>query len=147
MTNPHDTVALALARHFARLTHHSIIRIAVARYTAASNRIAALAYQGVAVPALDMLNCPLDDIPSLAILASGDQTRVIDDLALSPRGSLGRELLVAGCRSSATLPLWAGDHFLGFLFVDADLPRAIDPAFAAALAGIAADIAPLLAEA
>lgn len=146
MPSLHDDVALALAKHFARLAHHSVIRIAVARYAAASNRIATLAHQGVPVPVLDVLNCPLDDVPSLAILASGNQPRIIDDLASSPRGSLGRDLLAAGCRSSATFPLWAGDRFIGFLFVDADLPRVIDRAFVVILAGVATDIARLLVD-
>lgn len=104
----------------------AINRIAMAQYQPTTNRLVAVAAWGTAIPELDMMHCPLDAMPALAILASSTRPRVIDDLRRGPRGPLTSDLLAAGCRSSMTIPLWAGEDFLGFVFVDATEPAFFD---------------------
>lgn len=122
-----------------------ISRLAVAAYKPATNELVALAHCGTAVPALDAMCTPLDQVPSLAILASSTQPRVIGDLRLEKRGPLTLQLLAAECRASMTVPLWHGDSFLGFLFVDSRQPHYFNGWRTHELARIAGAIARIMA--
>ena len=70
----------------------------------------------------------LEDVPSLKALADERRPRIIDDLKELEGSSSAhsRWLLDEGFRSSYTLPLFADDALIGFLFFDADVPRYFD---------------------
>lgn len=77
----------------------------------------------------------LADVPSLADLAATRQARVIENLAaeLRSRAEHTVRLLDAGYRSSYTVPMFARNQLLGFLFFDADVPGVFSPAVCARL--------------
>lgn len=92
---------------------------------------------------LDRYEIGLAEVPSLAILAAGDEPRVVLDLATygrhsSPHTAALRE---AGYRSSLTVPVRHRGEFVGFIFFNADAPGVFTPQVVALLAPFANAIA------
>lgn len=116
-------------------------RIAVVGYDADQDLLFALAHSGEAA-GLDLYECRLSDVPSLALVASGETPRVIDDLSVF--GGSGshhtRALLAAGLVSSLTVPVFAEGVLAAFVFLNADVPGFFTPAVVAALKPVCAAI-------
>lgn len=70
----------------------------------------------------------LSHVPSLALLASTRQSRIINDinLTLTADSTHTAWLKTRDYRSSFTLPIYRGEHLSGFLFFDSKLPHAFD---------------------
>lgn len=80
-------------------------------------------------PPLDHYAVRLADVPSLAEVRLSRRLRIIDDMAALAGSAAPHTARVigTGARSSLTVPLFQGDTFLGFLFLNADRPGAFDP--------------------
>lgn len=109
-----------------------LARVAVALYDPHTDMLHSRA---VTDALLERYQIPLDEVPSLAILATGDEPRVVDDLAIyghrgSPHTAALRE---AGYRSSLTFPVNRGDTLVGFVFFNAETPRFFLPAVVSVL--------------
>lgn len=106
-----------------------LARVAIALFDPRTEILRAYAHAGDGNQLLDHYEVALRDVPSLALLASGDQPRVVDDLesyghATSPHTIALRE---AGYRSSLTLPVWRNGEFVGFVFLNTDQVASFTP--------------------
>lgn len=110
----------------------SVARIAVALYDARRDVLRAYAQT---CDTLDRYEIGLAEVPSLAILATGDEPRVVDDLAVYGRSSSPHTaaLREAGYRSSLTIPVYRSGSLEGFIFFNADQPGVFTPPLVAAL--------------
>lgn len=72
--------------------------------------------------ALRNYSAKLDDVPSLKELAESRQSRILQDLTqfATSNSYHSRWLLESNFRSSYTVPMFGGDHLVGFLFFDSD---------------------------
>jgi len=110
-------------------------RIAVALYDERRDMLCSYAHAGQSGDLLDHHEYPLEEVPSLAILAGGDQPRVVDDI-----GRYGRDdsphtsaLRHAGFRSSLTVPVHSGVSLAAFIFYNAFEPGFFRPEIVRAL--------------
>lgn len=122
----------------------ALSRLSVALYDPRTDILRAYAQTG---DTLEHYQLALSEVPSLAILASGDQPRVVDDLESWGHATSYHTIALreAGFRSSLTIPVHDDGQLRGFIFFNADLPRAFTPAVVALLAPFAASIAAMTA--
>lgn len=101
-----------------------LIRMAIAIYDADSDELNTFVYSDRGALTLSTYSACLSDVPSLKTLADNHEQRVVDDLtAFADSESYhSRWLIEAGFKSSFTVPLYARDQLLGFLFFDSDQP-------------------------
>lgn len=94
--------------------------MAVAVYDPSTDVVSACCQVGLGHEVLDSHEFVLAEMPSLSLLASGRQPRVIHDLPLG-RAATPHMLAMraAGLRSSLTVPLLECDELRGFLFLNA----------------------------
>jgi len=73
---------------------------------------------------------PLAQVPSLLAVAGSRRPRLIDDLDVlaASDSEHATALRRAGYRSSYTVPLFGGEHLLGFVFLDSTEPGGFDTA-------------------
>lgn len=112
----------ALHGEIARLPGFApLTRISVALYDHRTEILSTFAHSGEAAVELEYHQVPMAEVPSLAILATGIEPRVVDDLSVY--GNSGSEhtlaLRQAGLVSSLTFPVHRGEVFLGFVFFNA----------------------------
>lgn len=113
-----------------------IERVSVALYDHTTNRLRASAAATVGVEPLPHYEIDFDEVPSLAILATGSDPRVIDDMATYGRDSSPHTMALraAGYRSSLTAPIHADGQFVGFVFFNALVKRYFTPSVVGRLA-------------
>jgi hypothetical protein len=124
-----DLAAVSLGRRLADLLgeirhlpgFEPLGRIAVALYDERRDMLCSYAHAGQSGDLLDRHEYLLEEVPSLAILAGGDQPRVVDDIKRygrddSPHTSALRH---AGFRSSLTVPVHSGASLAAFIFYNA----------------------------
>lgn len=106
-----------------------LARVAIALFDPRTETLRAYAHAGDSNQLLDHYEVGLRDVPSLALLASGEEPRIVDDLeeyghATSPHTIALRE---AGYRSSLTIPVWRNHEFVGFVFLNTDQVSSFTP--------------------
>ena len=118
------------AVHQAILTHYPAInRVALATYYAPADSLKALVSSNDDGSNMGHYEAQLTDIPSLQVMATSRQHRVIHDIDLdSTVPSADTEWLKRHAfRSSLTVPIFRGDALCAFLFFDARQPHIFDP--------------------
>lgn len=93
----------------------AVDRLAVVVYDPSSDTLETFLSAGDDPPTLSNYQARLADVPSLRVLATQRQVRVIGDLRDSPTEP-SRHLLAAGFHSSYTLPIFHEDRLFGFIF-------------------------------
>ncbi|MBC7952976.1 MAG: hypothetical protein H7Z12_14310 [Rhodospirillaceae bacterium] len=108
----------------------SVERLSVALYDHQRNCLRSLAAASIGHDPLKDYEIDLEEVPSLAILATGDAPRIVDDLFSYGRDSSVHttELRAAGYHSSLTMPVSEDGYFIGFVFFNAVTKRAFTPA-------------------
>ncbi len=120
-------------------------RVAIAFLDRAGNLVAERAVSQAATIRLDVgFSQPLST-SSLSRLTESRSARIIDDLAAIERPSEATKLILEeGFRSSLATPLFFGERCVGFLFLNAQAPRAYNLGHAALAERLAASLrAPL----
>lgn len=125
----HDQAAAALGFRMAQLLDdlrrlpgfETLGRIAVALYDERRDMLCSYAHAGQGGDLLDRHEYLLAEVPSLAILAAGDQPRVVDDLARYGRDDSPHTAMLrrAGFRSSLTVPVLDAGSLAAFIFYNA----------------------------
>lgn len=107
-----------------------VARLAVAIYDDSTGMLRTFVESSDGPSPLVCYEQPLAKVPSLQAIADDRCSRTIDDLReLEPaRSAHTRRLLEAGYRSSYTVPLYAGEHLIGFVFFDARSTAVFDNA-------------------
>jgi hypothetical protein len=133
--------ALCQMRGFAPL-----VRVAVVLWDEKTDLLSAVAHSGICPPGLDYYDSPLADVPSLALLAAGDEPRIINDTAIYGRHDIRHTHAVrsAGLLSSLTVPIRHRGAFVGFVFYNARIKNFFRPTMVALLRPVTETIAGLV---
>lgn len=97
-----------------------VARIAVVSYDHRNSQLYTFAESSTGVNVFSNYSFPLDSCPRLKICAEQRTTRVVDDLpaTLNRNNKHSNWLLDQGFKSSYTVPIYAGQNFIGFIFYD-----------------------------
>jgi HD-GYP domain-containing protein (c-di-GMP phosphodiesterase class II) len=106
----------------------SIDRVALVTYDLSTDALKTFVSSNRDEVLLTHYETSLSQVPSLALLASTRQSRIIDDinLTLTADSTHTAWLKTRDYRSSFTLPIYRGEQLSGFLFFDSKLPHAFD---------------------
>lgn len=102
--------------------HPALLRIAFAIFDPATGLVKTYSHSTINSNPLVFYDCPLDEAPSLAMVAESRQPRIINDtrpMAASSRWH-ARMVALSGLKSSYTKPIFSRDVLQGFLFLNAD---------------------------
>jgi hypothetical protein len=120
-------------------------RIAVALYDERTDLLFSCAHAGHGAM-LESHECELSEVPSLAILATGEEPRVVDDLGrYGFDGAIHTAALrYAGFRSSLTFPVQQEGRLAAFIFYNALKSGFFTPAVVRVLAGFSTELVELV---
>ena len=106
----------------------SIDRVALVTYDLSTDALKTFVSSNRDEVLLTHYETSLSQVPSLALLASTRQSRIIDDINLTLTADSTHTvwLKTRDYRSSFTLPIYRGEQLSGFLFFDSKLPHAFD---------------------
>jgi HD-GYP domain-containing protein (c-di-GMP phosphodiesterase class II) len=106
----------------------NIDRVALVTYDASTDALKTFVSSNRDEVMLTQYETPLSHVPSLALLASQRQSRIIDDIAttLTADSTHTAWLKTQDYRSSFTLPIYRGEQLAGFLFFDSKVSDAFD---------------------
>lgn len=122
MTSDHIGEKIVELHNELRQSWPHLSRLAIAIYDRDTDLLKTFVRSHDTREALQHYSAKLANVPSLKVLAESGKSRNMPDLEVLAESDSAHSkwLLKSGFRSSYTVPLYAHEHFLGFLFFDAD---------------------------